>query len=550
MRYPIKMCFLVTTAAILCCGCQSTRWAPYDLGPYERATWTASEAAHLPLNQGLKWYYSFESDLAKRAFAEAGRLDESSPMPWWGISIASGPTINNPEMTEEQSEAAWDALKSAESRLSSVTPVERALISALGKRYAWPAPEDRSGLDAAYAAAMGEMHRAFPEDPDVATLYAESLMILRPWKQWTRTGEPEPGTEEALAALEAALALDPDCLGAHHFTIHAVEGSRKPEIGLGSAERLKTLAPDAAHLLHMPSHIFMRMGQWEKAVLPNEQANKALIRLQISRPEMGNFDWALHHLDVLILIDMMTGDREGAIRHARALDVKQPLEDALEDIEGYDPYMLPLPSVYKRFGMWDEILACEPLPPQFTVSNANLHHLRAVAFAAKGDVQSARTERDLLVDSLSAVPEDIKWGSANKAINVLRIAVPYVDGEIAYREGNIEEAIIKLTEAVEIEDQLTYDEPPVWTTPTRHALGAVLLEAGRAEEAEAVYRADLIRYPENGWSLWGLTRALELQGKEEEAQAAQARQEQAWTSADFPLTTSCQCVKGEPASGG
>ncbi|GAB5495014.1 MAG: hypothetical protein Phyf2KO_00940 [Phycisphaerales bacterium] len=501
------------------------------------------------MNQGLNWYYSFESGLAKQAFMEASTRDESSPMPWWGISIASGPTINSPQMSEGQSREAWEALQQAKERIGNTTPVEKALIEALEARYAWPAPEDRSDLDVAYADAMRLVHETFPEDPDVATLYAEALLVLRPWDQWAHTGDPNPGTLDALAALERARDLAPGSPGAHHITIHAVEGSRTPQIGIESAQVLEELAPDSAHLLHMPSHIYVRMGLWEKAAESNERANRAIERLSVSRPEMGNGAWVFHHLDFLILVDKMTGDRDGAIRHARAFTDQLPIERAMPLVHFVDPYMLKLPSVYKRFGMWEEIIAYPELPPEFVVSKANLHHMRAVAFSALGDTERARSERDLLISSLENVSEETKWGSSNKAIDVLRVAVPYVDGEIAYREGRLDVAIRKLKEAVELEDQLTYDEPPAWMTPPRHALGAVLLEAGRYSEAESVYQADLVEYPENGWALWGLTASLEGQDKDEEADAARTRQERAWTHATIPLTTSCQCVTPDRDSG-
>lgn len=544
---PVSICLLLF--CVLVTGCQSSGWSPYQLGPYERSNWSAANSAAVPLNQGLNWYYSFESGLAKQAFMEASTRDESSPMPWWGISIASGPTINSPQMSEGQSREAWEALQQAKERMGNTTPVEKALIEALEARYAWPAPEDRSGLDVAYAEAMRQVHETFPEDPDVATLYAEALLVLRPWDQWAHTGEPNPGTLDALAALERARDLAPGSPGAHHITIHAVEGSRTPQIGIESAQVLEELAPDSAHLLHMPSHIYVRMGLWEKAADSNERANRAIERLSVSRPEMGNGVWVFHHLDFLILVDKMTGDRDGAIRHARAFTEQLPIERAMPIVGFVDPYMLKLPSVYKRFGMWEEILAYPALPPEFVVSNANLHHMRAVAFSALGDTEQARSERDLLISSLENVSEETKWGSSNKAIDVLRVAVPYVDGEIAYREGRLDVAIQNLEEAVELEDQLTYDEPPAWMTPPRHALGAVLLEAGRYSEAESVYRADLVEYPENGWALWGLTASLEGQGKDEEADAARTRQDRAWMHATIPLTTSCQCVTPDRDTG-
>ena len=528
-------------------GATTAAWRPFDLGSYQRAVTTSSPGAQRAFNQGLIWAYAFNHDEAQRAFEEAVRLDPSCAMAHWGIALVNGPHINNPMVDAQHAKAAWDALQQAQAKAVHASPVERALIEALAARYAWPQPADRAPLDAAYARAMAGVWKRFPGDADVATLYAEAMMDTRPWDQWTHDGQPQPGTAEVLAALEAAQAIAPDHPGALHLYVHALEASPQPERAAAAADRLRALVPDASHLIHMPSHIDARLGRWAEAAAVNERAIAADGRYAGRQQEIGFYQlYMAHNVHFLVFTAMMEGRRAAAVESAREITQRVSVERARENPLFLDAFRTVEPDTYKRFGMWEEILALPQPPPDLPVSTAFHHFARAIALAATGKNGEARHERSLFHAALPKVPREAFWGS-NLAVAVLAPAAPYLDGEIAYREEDLDLAIEKLTEAVKLEDSLKYDEPPPWTTPARHALGAVLLEAKRPSEAEAVYRADLRRYPLNGWSLWGLERALEAQGRAADAAAVKAQFDRTWSRADTPMVSSCLCVK--PRSG-
>jgi tetratricopeptide (TPR) repeat protein len=520
----------------------SSDYVAFDLGPYHRAVSTTNAAAQKAFDQGLMWAFAFNHGDAERAFREAARLDDGLAMAWWGVALVNGPHINNPYLSEEQARTAWEALGAARQRRGRASEVEQALIDALGARYAWPSPSDRRALDAAYAQAMARVFERFPKDADAATLYAEALMDTRPWDQWTRDGQPQPGTREVLAALETARRLDPDHPGALHLTIHALEASPRPERAREAADRLRGRVPDAGHLLHMPAHIDVRLGRWAEAASANETAIAADARYRARRLEPGF--WALymaHNAHFLAYTAMMEGRREVAL--ARSLEVVQmfPPEFVKQNALFADAFLTAHLEALKRFGEWQRILDAKLPVEGLPVSGAYRHFARAVALGALGRVAEAEKEAAAFRAALPGVPSEAFWGS-NAAAAVLAVAAPYADGEIAYRRGDVDQAIAKLREAVALEDALKYDEPPPWTVPSRHALGAVLLDAGRGEEAEAVYRADLARYPENGWALRGLAQALEAQGRRAEAAEARARLKQAWARADVEVQSSCLCV--------
>lgn len=526
-------------------------WEPFDLGPHHRPVSTASPAAQFAFDQGLVWAYAFNHDEAQRAFAEAARQDPGLAMAHWGVALVNGPHINNPIVDEEHAEAAWQALQEAKERLGSASEVERALIEALSARYAWPQPEDRAPLDEAYARAMADVHRRFPDDADVASLYAEALMDTRPWDQWTDDGRPQPGTLETLGVLETALRLDPDHPGALHLLIHATEASPQPERAEAAADRLRALVPDSSHLVHMPSHIDVRLGRWGQALEVNQRAMAADARYAARQPELGFYAlYMAHNAHFLAYTAMMQGRSELAIERTDAIVRDLPLEKVRENPLFLDAFLTVALDARKRFGRWQEIVDTPAPPADLPVSTAYWHFARGVAFAALNRLDDAERERARFRAALPTIPEDAFWGS-NLAADVMRPAVPYLEGEIAYRRGQLATARARLEEAVRLEDALKYDEPPPWTTPSRHALGAVLLEEGKPTAAEAVYRADLVRYPENGWALWGLSRALEAQGRKAEAAAVKARFDAAWADADVPMVSSCLCVRpGEREAGG
>ncbi len=521
-------------------------WSPFDLGTHHRAVSTSSEAAQRAFDQGLVWAFAFNHDEAQRAFEEAARQDPRLAMAYWGIALVNGPHINNPGVDEAHARAAWTALQRARELAPGASEVERALIDALGRRYAWPQPADRAPLDAAYAAAMADVARRYPDDADVATLYAEALMDTRPWDQWTGDGRPQPGTAEILQALATARRLDPRHPGALHLTVHALEASPHPEQAAEAADALRTLVPDASHLLHMPSHIDIRTGRWEDGARANERAMAADARYAARRKDPGFYAlYMAHNTHFRAFVAMMQGDAATALARTREIVASLPPQKVRANPLFMDAFLTVELDALKRFGRWQEILAA-PLPPEeFPVARTHAHFARGVAFAADGDLAAAERERDAYRRHLARIPEDAFWGS-NLARPVLAVADPYLAGEIALRRGDLDAAAARLAEAARLEDGLKYDEPPPWTTPVRHALGAVLLQARRPAEAEAVYRADLVRFPENGWSLWGLAAALEGAGKKDDAALVKARFEKSWAQADAPIASSCACVR--PAS--
>jgi tetratricopeptide (TPR) repeat protein len=542
---PLVLSLLFASAAA---AADQPAYVPFDLGPHKRTVSTKNPDAQKAFDQGLNWSYSFNHGDAERAFREAARLDDGLAMAWWGVALVNGPHINNSAVDEAHAKTAWEALGEAKKRRDNASEVEKALIDALGARYAWPQPADRKPLDEAYAAAMAEVFKRFPTDADVATLYAESLMDVRPWDQWTAEGQPQPGTLEVLTALETARRLDPNHPGALHFTIHAVEASPQPERAREAADRLRTLVPDAGHMVHMPSHIDVRLGRWAEAAIANEKAMDADARYNARKLEPGFWGmYMAHNRHFLGYTALMEGRREVALGHMRGVVSMFPPEFVKENAAFADAFQTVYLDALKRFGDWQGILDDKPLVEGLPVSTAHRHFARAVALSALGRVPEAEKEAAAFRTALQAVPKDAAWG-ANTAAGALAVAVPYVEGEIAFRKGDKETAIAKLREAVAMEDKLKYDEPPAWTVPTRHSLGAALIASRRYADAEAVYREDLKRYPENGWSLRGLGQALEAQDKRAEAEEVKARLKKAWARADVAIDSSCLCIR--PGGGG
>jgi tetratricopeptide (TPR) repeat protein len=462
-------------------------------------------------------------------------------MAWWGMAYARGLHINNPQMSAEQSELAYYDAQHALSALDQETPVEQALVNSVAKRYAWPIPDDRSSLDRDYAASMEQAWHHFPTDPDVGALYAESLMNLQPWDLWTGQAEPKGRVLEILAVLEHTLAVHPNHPGANHFYIHAIEASPWPQRGLEAAERLGGLVPGSGHLVHMPSHIFIRVGRYTDAAQANSraiQADEAYFSVA-PKPDFYSL-YFLHNIHFLAYAAMMQGKYEEAIQAARRIEQQIP-EDFLRDyVTMADGFMPTALHVLVRFGRWQEILA-EPEPPQWRLfSRAERHFARSVAFSALGQTPSAARELELLDEVAAELNDDWKMGN-NPAADVIAIARRMAQGELAYREGRADEAFALLEEAADLEDNLSYDEPPGWMQPVRHAFGALLLADGRAADAEQVYRQDLQRHPNNAWSLLGLQQSLEVQQRLDESQALDEQVRLAWSQSDISPIASCYC---------
>jgi tetratricopeptide (TPR) repeat protein len=563
-RSTLVLCATTLAAAVASAGCQSRstttpttttadQAAPEEargarlysgFGNYTRRVSTDSRQAQRWFDQGMQLLYGFNHDEAIRSFHEAAKHDPDCAMAWWGIAYAHGLHINNPQMSAEQSERAYDASLEAMKRINNASPVEQALIRAVCTRYAWPIPADRKPLDLAYADTMERAWQMFPDDPDVGALFAESLMNLQPWDLWTREGEPKGRTLEIIAAIERVLELREDHPGANHFYIHAVEASTTPQRAVPAAERLAELVPGSGHLVHMPAHIFARVGRYDDACDYNERA------IQVDRDYFAvapppNFYslYFVHNIHFLAWSAMMEGRYETAMTAARDLEAGIPADFLRDWTFVADGFMPVTYHVMIRFGKWDEILA-EPEPAEFRlVSRAMWRYARGVALSALGRTDEARAELGAFESAAAAVPPDWKVGQ-NIANNVMDVARCMLKGELAYREGNYEECFALLREGIALEDNLVYDEPPGWMQPVRHALGALLLGIDRAEEAEQVYREDLARNMNNGWSLLGLEQALRAQGKTEEADTLEAQRDEAWARADVQPTSSCYCQPG------
>jgi tetratricopeptide (TPR) repeat protein len=514
------------------------------LGSYTRKITSDSPQAQKYFNQGLGFYHGFNHGAAIRAFQEAAKLDPKCAMAHWGIALANGPHINFPMVPPPAADAAWKELQLAQQHAEKASPVERALIDALGKRYANPQPEDRKPLDEAYAAAMREVWKQFPNDPDAGALFAEAMMDLRPWDQWTRDGQANPGTEEVIATLDAVLKLNAQHPFANHLYIHAVEASRNPELADAAADRLRSLQPGLAHNVHMPSHIDIRRGRWQQAIDTNVKAVEADRRYRkIVGPPTGLLPvYAAHNHHMLAYGALMTGQREVAMKHARAMVAEIPAKFVKENAAFADGFFAVPLEVLVRFGRWDEILAeRDKYPPNMPFVRAFHHAARATAYAAKGDTAKARKEQALFVEGSKLVPKETQLGN-NYAATVISLATHMLEGEILVAEQKGDAGVAELQTAVKEEDALKYDEPPAWMIPLRHSLGAVLMKAKRFAEAEQVYRDDLARLPDNGWSLFGLAESLREQKKnDDEVISINTKFQKTWAKADVKITTSCLC---------
>jgi tetratricopeptide (TPR) repeat protein len=514
------------------------------LGSYSRKITTDSPEAQRYFDQGLAFVHGFNHKAAIRAFQQAAELDPKCAMAHWGIALASGPHINFPLVPPPAAERAWKEIGLATENAKNASPVERALIDALGKRYANPQPEDRSPLDRAYADAMREVWKKFPNDPDVGAFFAEAMMDLRPWDQWTPEGQPNPGTDEILATLDAVLKRNPQHPFANHLYIHAVEASPHPERAIAAADRLRDLHPDVAHNVHMPSHIDIRTGRWPEAVETNLKAVAADQRYRKTfGPAKGFLNvYVAHNRHMLAYAAMMTGQRDLAMKHIRAMVAELPGDFLKENaLQGEGFVAMPL-EVMVRFGLWDEILSEPDAYREYMPFTRAFHHAaRAVAYAAKGDVANARKAQGIFLERAKLVPKEDSLGN-NSCEAILALATKMVEGEILVAENKIEEGIAELRAAIALEDALKYDEPPGWLIPVRHSLGAVLMKQQRFAEAEQVYRDDLARLPENGWSLLGLAESLRAQKKnEQEAAKTKAKFDKIWAKADLKINTSCLC---------
>ena len=510
-----------------------------NLGDHKFLVTTRSPRAQLFISQGVMLTYGFNHAEARRSFREAARLDPDCAMAYWGMALVLGPNINL-AMPPEAEPQAYELIQKAIALKKNVSAKEQAYIDALATRYSGQANPDRNALDRTYAEAMRQLHERYPDDLDAATLYAESLMDLRPWDYWTRDLQPYPETKEVSRILESVLARNPNHPGAIHFYIHTVEYGR-PELAEAGAERLWRLAPGAGHLVHMPSHIFRRVGRYADASKSNQDAIAADEDYIVQCRAQGVYPLAYYPHNIHFLWDSATmeGRSQVAIEAARKSALRVP-EGAWRDVPLLHQFLVAPLFAYTRFGKWDLIFN-EPRPPEDSPFWTGIwHYARGLAFTATGRPDQAARELNSL-ESIAAKKslDGLRVTfSRNGARAILDIAAEVLAGEMAAKRRDYNEAITRLHRAVLLEDNLIYNEPPDWHVPVRQSLGAVLLAAGRAAEAEAVYWQDLQRHRENGWSLFGLKQSFQAQGKEEQVHAIEKRFREAWSQADVSLTAS------------
>lgn len=515
------------------------------IGTHTRPITGASLEAQRYFDQGVAFITSFNHDEGLRAMEHAVKISPTCAMAWWGVALACSPHINSVGVSSVRAERAESALAQAKKFSAACTPAERALIAAMKTRFSDDPKAPRRPLDEDYAAAMRAVWRSHPDDADIGAWTADAMMMLRPWDMWQKNGEPHPGTQEAVAVLEATLRLNPRQPLANHLAVHAYEASAQPGRGDAAANRLRELTPGLGHMVHMSSHIDVRRGRWQEAIVANTQAIAAnrKYRETAGRPLSGYLNYMGHDYHMLTYAAMMSGQSALAAQTMRDLFAQMPAEWKRESDSG-DGYFAMHFDVMKRFGQWDKILA-EPEPiARYTHARAWRYLARGIARAAQGDPVGARAEERAFAAARAQIPAGATYRK-NPLADIMEIAARLLDGEILLREGKIDAALAALQAAVEREDKLRYAEPPAWAQPVRQALGAALLQRNRLIEAEQVYREDLARTADNGWSLFGLAQCLRLQNKNaDEAAALEARFKHVWAHADVTLTSSCFCQPG------
>lgn len=512
------------------------------LGDYSRPVTTNNPEAQRWFDQGLALTYGFNHDAAERSFLRATELDPECTMCWWGAALVLGPHVNA-GMDPAYIAAAWERLQRAQAAAANAPPEEQAYVRALSARFAEHPPEDRRPLDEAYAQAMGDLARSYPDDLDAATLFAESQMNLQPWDYWDEQGRPKGNTATFVATLESVIARNPDHPGALHLYIHAVEASNEPERGVAAADRLRDLVPAAGHLVHMPAHIYARVGRWYDAVIANEKAIEADdAYLAICRPAPGVYPlgYVPHNHHFLWFAATMSGASGTALDAANATweRTSDPELMRMPGLEAMQDFALTPIFARVRFGRWDDIVATPEPEADLPYMVAMWHYAQGIAAVRQERLDDAGAHHAALARGTEdpAIEDMLVWDRYS-LVHGVKVAERVLAAEIAGAQGQHEDAVEVLQQAVAIEDELPYDEPPAWHLPVRHTLGAMLMAEGRAAEAEAVYREELRRNPENGWSLFGLSQALEAQDHAEATDVGQ-RFERAWANADVTLTAS------------
>jgi tetratricopeptide (TPR) repeat protein len=538
---PISLCGSPGARTILKLMDTTKQMAPLmsNLGKYGMPIQTKSERAQLFFNQGINLYYGFNHLEAYRSFREVARLDPENAMAYWGQALSLGPNINLP-MDPADTEVVFKAVQKALSLSDRSLEKERLLIQAISKRYSAEALENRKPLDEAYANAMAELANKYLTDSDVQTLYAEALMDLHPWDFWKK-GKPQPWTSLPIEIIKNVINKNPDHPGANHLNIHILEASAKPDDATASADRLRTLVPGAGHLVHMPSHIYIRTGRYQDGIEANEKAVKMDLEYITQCKVQGVYPlfYFPHNYHFLWACALMTGQEKKSMETATALMKTIPVE--LMGVKDYVTlqhwYAVPWYTMV-RFGEWNEILQIPKPIDSLLYLKSVWHYARGMANVRLNNIKLADEELKQMEKIVSEpTMKELTIGGFNSFEKVLSIGVNILDGEINAARKDYTKASAALRKAIEIEDGLLYQEPPDWYHPSRQLLGAILLEDNKPSEAEIIFKEDLAIYPANGWSLFGLSQSLQKQGKKKDADATMKLFKEAFKNADVRLTS-------------
>lgn len=508
-----------------------------NIGSLNHPVSTKDPLAQRLFNQGLMMDYAFNHMESERSFRYAAQIDPKLAMAWWGVALANASNLNSP-IDEAREKTAYEAIQKAIDLKQYASAEEKALIDAAAKRFTSDSKPDFAKLELAYADAMQKVAHDYQDDPDAGVLYADAIMNTMPWDYYEPNGDPKPGTKAAITELERLMERWPQHPGANHFYIHVVEASSTPERATGAAERLGTYAPAAGHLVHMPSHIWVRTGRWNDAVIANQEATKADEDYISQCHRQGRYPLGYypHNLHMLTFAAMMEGRSRIAIEASKKAEAQMP-KDWHENPPSYATMFVSLPYFpLVRFGKWDDILALPEPPDKKGFVKGMWHYARGMAYVRQGKLEQAEEEADAMNDLLESAELDSYRARKNVSSQVLSIARFTVMGEVASTRKEYSRAVALLRRAVDQQDHLVYDEPEDWYYPARQTLGNILLKANRPADAEAVFLEDLVCHPKNGWSLFGLTQSLRAQGNDAEAARAQKSLEKAWERADVKLT--------------
>lgn len=543
MRFPLLIVALLWACPVAFAQHQHVGAAPASdvrllegLGEFHLPVRTSVPEAQRFFDQGMILVYGFNHDEAGRAFRRAAELDPKMAMAHWGVALALGPNYNETSISPERMKAAHEAVRRGLALAAEGPAHERAYLEALSKRFSSEEGADQKKLWAAYRDAMAELVRRYPDDAEAATLWADAAMVINAWRLFDGAGKPAAGTEEIISTLEAVMRRVPEHIGAHHLYIHAVEASLTPERGLLSADRLAALSPAAGHLVHMPAHIYMRTGDYERAAASNEWAAKADQAYIDRGGQRGIYTAAYysHNLHFLAAAYSMQGDYAKATEAARRLEAN--VSPYLKEMPFFESFMPTGYLISVRFGRWDDVLKAPEPAASAPISNAFWHWARGMALVGTGKAAEAEAALKTFKEKSAAIPAGIGYGQ-NTAGDVFKIAEHFLNARLAAARGDRKAAINFLRQAVAAEDALAYDEPPGWYHPlSRESLGGALLLDQQYAEAEAVFREDLRRNRRNGRSLFGLAESLKAQGKTREAELVGREFERAWKHADTRLT--------------